>query len=64
MSSYYFHRIFSAIISKVKVEFKIDGGRILNYRIEDKEEFEIVAIIRNFSNKTKSQIYEKELIFL
>lgn len=44
--------------SKVKVEFKIDGGRILNYRIEDKEEFKIAAITRNFSVENKSKILE------
>ena len=44
--------------SRVKLEFKIDGGNILNYRIEDKEEFEIEAIIRSFSIETKSKIPE------
>lgn len=44
--------------SKVKLELKIDGGRILNYRIEDKEEFEIAVIIRSFSIETKSKIPE------
>lgn len=44
--------------SRVKLDFKIDGGNILNYRIEDKEEFEIEAIIKNFSIETKSKIPE------
>jgi len=44
--------------SRVKLEFKIDGGNILNYRIEDKEKFEIEAIIRSFSIETKSKIPE------
>lgn len=44
--------------SRVKLEFKIDGGNILNYRIEDKEEFEIEVIIRSFSIETKSKIPE------
>lgn len=44
--------------SKVKIELKIDGGKTLNYRIEDKEEFEISAIIRKFSIETKNKIPE------
>ena len=44
--------------SRVKLELKIDGGNILNYRIEDKEEFEIEAIIRSFSVENKSKIPE------
>lgn len=44
--------------SRVKLDFKIDGGNILDYRIEDKEEFEIEAIIKNFSIETKSKIPE------
>ena len=33
--------------SKIKFEFKVDGGNILNYRIEEKSEFKTLDIIYN-----------------
>ena len=42
--------------SKIKLDIQIDGGKILNYRIEEKEEFEISAIIRNFTIENKAEI--------
>lgn len=42
--------------SKIKFELKVDGGNILNYRIEEKSEFKISAIIRKFNLETKDEI--------
>ena len=42
--------------SKIKLDIQIDGGKILNYRIEEKEEFEISAIIRSFTIENKADI--------
>jgi len=42
--------------TKLNLEIKIDGGKILNYRIEDREEFEISAIMRSFCFENKNEI--------
>lgn len=44
--------------TKLNLEIKVDGGKILNYRIENKEEFEISAIVRSFCIETKNEISE------
>ena len=44
--------------TKLNLDIKIDGGKILNYRIEEKEEFEISAIVRSFCIETKNEISE------
>ncbi|MCI8310493.1 MAG: AraC family transcriptional regulator [Clostridia bacterium] len=44
------------VFSKVQLSLNLNGGKIMNYRIENKEAFKICAIVRDFSIETKDEI--------
>lgn len=44
------------MFSKIQLSLNVNGGNIMDYRIENKEAFKICAIVRNFSIETKNEI--------
>ncbi len=44
------------VFSKVHLSLKLEGGNLMDYRIENKEAFKICAMVRDVSIETKSEI--------
>lgn len=42
--------------SPIQLKFEINGGNVLDYRIEEKEEFQICAIFKDFMIENKNEI--------